>query len=33
MQDPTDINRRVLEKFFLELDPTDTAVSLKTAYK
>ena len=25
--------RRVLEKFFLELDPTDTTVSLKTASK
>jgi hypothetical protein len=37
--DPTDRNisqensSRVLDKFFLELDPTNTAVSLKTAYK
>ena len=36
--DPTDRNisqensRRVLEKFFLELDPTDTEVSLKPTH-
>ena len=39
MLDPTDGNisqenlRRVLEKFFLELDPSNTALLLRTAYK